>query len=232
MKIIALIGPLHSGKSTTMGIVYEEIKKAGAVVKCGKPHDFMYSLQHNGKNIAFYTKGEHISTIINAINWSYSEKYDIFVCAICSNIFEYDIVKEEIFNYTPSIVYKNINAEYSNYMNLEDANVILTKIIRHCNQKGDLKKIRFGMKKNEIKEILSKNLDLGNILHPISGFQKCYETIDVEGVPFNVSRYLNGLFSVTLWRPIPNVNFELHKEIIHMGRLLEVSLNSLSKSDP
>jgi len=91
MKIIMLLGPSNCGKTTTLNLVYDDLKSQGGVSTCkqqegGNPNDFSDIIKLNGKLIAILTMGDYAYRIIDCIQDFELKNCDIFITA-CNDRF-------------------------------------------------------------------------------------------------------------------------------------------------
>lgn len=90
MKLIVLEGNSETGKTTTLGMVYDLLTKGmtpfpAKTLLGGDPNDFECIVNYNGQQIAFYTMGDYSNYLSNAITRYYSQGCDIFICALSTN---------------------------------------------------------------------------------------------------------------------------------------------------
>lgn len=90
MRIIALQGLGGRGKSTTLGMVYDMVLKAGGVPTNkqplgGDPKDFSDIVRYKSLNVAFFTMGDFSNALVQAIKNYAKQKCDVLVCSISSS---------------------------------------------------------------------------------------------------------------------------------------------------
>ena len=88
MKIIALTGPHNCGKSTTLNIVFDQLKndggKYGNKITLGNPEqrDFSVKIEWKGLKIGFFTMGDYSTYLADGINDWATKNIDILICAV------------------------------------------------------------------------------------------------------------------------------------------------------
>ncbi len=86
MKIIMLYGPSESGKTTTINMVYEKLKKDSLSENVSpreviEDRDFKAIIRYKGQTIAFFSRGDY-SREVNWIMTDYDkQKCDVLICA-------------------------------------------------------------------------------------------------------------------------------------------------------
>ncbi len=89
MKVILLSGKSNCGKTTTLNLVYDKIKKDDSFSIIEEkpeleksPDDFECLIKYKGKEVAFFTMGDYPDDIVEAFE-RYELGCDILICA-CS----------------------------------------------------------------------------------------------------------------------------------------------------
>jgi hypothetical protein len=84
MKIIMLIGSTNCGKTTTINLVYYQLKSEEGVKNTrerertgGNPDDFEAELDYHGKKVAFHSMGDYVNPVKKAINTCPA---DVLIC--------------------------------------------------------------------------------------------------------------------------------------------------------
>lgn len=86
MKIIMLYGPSSSGKTTTINMVYDQLKKNKSTIDISpkeivENNDFKAIIRYKSKTIAFFSRGDY-SREVNRIMTDYDKQNcDVLICA-------------------------------------------------------------------------------------------------------------------------------------------------------
>jgi molybdopterin-guanine dinucleotide biosynthesis protein len=86
MKIIALLGPADSGKTTTINLVYNKVLAAGGISTlwhaiAGRAGDFEAVVDFKGQKVAFYSDGDYANKTKDIIRKYDAAKVDVMICA-------------------------------------------------------------------------------------------------------------------------------------------------------
>lgn len=130
MRIIALRGGSSCGKTTTLNLVYDDLRLKGAGVSVtkiqvgGDKKDFETILDYKTMKVAFYTMGDYSNMTIKAIDKYDSLGVDILICA-SNTRFKRPIKK--IRTYSNDIVVKSVASISANRVieNTKDASTIV-----------------------------------------------------------------------------------------------------------
>ena len=86
MKVIALLGPADSGKTTTINLVYNKVLAAGGISTfwqaiAGRAGDFEAVVDFKGQKVAFYSDGDYANRTKDVIRKYDAAKADVMICA-------------------------------------------------------------------------------------------------------------------------------------------------------
>jgi ABC-type cobalamin/Fe3+-siderophores transport system ATPase subunit len=133
MVIIALIGPSSCGKTSTLNIVYSELKKQGGVPSNRQQlgsdlNDFSDIVLWNEKKIAFFTMGDYATFLIEAIKKYNNQNCDLLICA-CNDCFVRPFIEFKKYNTCQIIKQKEPNKKLHEAANASTADEIFNKIV-------------------------------------------------------------------------------------------------------
>ncbi|MGH2646232.1 MAG: hypothetical protein ACRDE8_01645 [Ginsengibacter sp.] len=135
-EIIALEGPFKKGKSLTMGVLYEQMKKRGYKLlqdrRIPDSKDFTAIFQKNNTKIGVASYGYSANLIRHYLNLFFENGCEIIVCTC----FPGGVTKEVVENYhgyTSIYIPKTLSTYKSNRVlaNISDAQHILGEIEKH-----------------------------------------------------------------------------------------------------
>jgi hypothetical protein len=135
MKVIMLSGRDNCGKSTTLNLLYEEVKPAKDediispknILGNPKNRDFECIIRYENKTVAFFTMGDYSPPLCSVFTKYNKLNCDILVCA-CNK--KFDTPYERICNY-PHVIIDKITTQCvadHEYANNIDKNKILMEI--------------------------------------------------------------------------------------------------------
>lgn len=116
MKVIMLVGDHDRGKTTTMRLVYNDLRGAKdenviSYRELKDPRDFETVLKFGGKTVAIYSMGDYSNYTTKAIRHSDSMGYDILICTSNRGFKRpFNLVKK----YPHEIIDKSVEADRRN----------------------------------------------------------------------------------------------------------------------
>ena len=134
MKIIFLEGKPNTGKTTTLGIVYDLITNGMNPLPTKTPlggdqNDFECIVNYNGQNVAIYTMGDFSTYLSKAITKYDNQGCDVFICALSNNNLKIR-ARNKIKKYNNIKVSKTLKSDIlsEHQANTQDANIIINHI--------------------------------------------------------------------------------------------------------
>lgn len=133
MNVIFLCGPSHSGKTTTINMVYNDLLNSQATIITNYQHiakgskqDFFAVVNYCNKKIAFFSMGDYKNYVEFAIAFFIGQNCDVLICAL-NRRFKKPLTNRYLYQFTNTVVKKSVGTNHST-LNRKDAKAIISNI--------------------------------------------------------------------------------------------------------